>query len=73
MPEYSFMCAMHEIWKSDANVAQFLQIQNSIISGIVSKLLGMLLFLRWSEIDRINRIRVIIRRIVGYILTVIRV
>ena len=69
MPEYSFMCAMHEIWKSDANVAQFLQKQNSIISGIVSKLLGMLLFLRWSEIDRINRIR----RIVGYIVTVIRV
>ena len=70
MPKYSFMCAMHEIWKSDANVAQFfLQKQNSIISGIVSKLLGMLVFLRWSEIDRINRIR----RIVGYILIVIRV
>ena len=59
--KYSFMCAMHVIWKSDAKVAQFLQKQNSIISGIVSKLMGMLVFLRWREIDRINRIR----RIVG--------
>ena len=69
MPEYFLMCAMHEIWKSDANVAQFLQKQNSIISGVVSILQGMLVFLRWSEIDIINRIR----RIVGYILIVIRV
>ena len=69
MPEYSFMCAMHEIlenWRERGTISAE---KNSIISGIVSKLLGMLVFLRWSEIDIINRIR----RIVGYILIVIRV